>query len=386
MSEKRRIYLDHAATSWPKSPAVMEAMQSYLSNCGAAAGRGGYQAATTSDAIVATVRRQIATMIRASESNSVSLHSNGTAALNAAIHGVLRPGDHVVTNASEHNSVLRPLHFLAERGVIQLSIVACDKYGVVDAADLIAATGPKTRLVTMTHASNVTGAVQPIEPVAHALRDSATMLLVDAAQTFGTLPIDVTIGIDLLAAPGHKSSGGPLGTAFLYVAPAIHGQMTAFMQGGTGSQSESLAMPVEIPSMLESGNLNVHALAGWAAALEELRSEGIVRRREMALSMSEQMHTSLSQVPHLHLFSRPGPLPIVSLSVQGLEPTDAAVILDAEFGVETRAGFHCAALIHGYLGSEETGTLRLSAGHTSGMEEVEAATDAVAKLVATLHP
>ena len=386
MTDRRRIYLDHAATSWPKSPAVMEAMQSYLLDCGAAAGRGGYQAAARSDAIVATVRREIATLIRASDSNSVSLHSNGTAALNAAIHGVLRPGDHVVTNAAEHNSVLRPLHFLAERGVIQLSIVATDKHGVVDAAAVIEATGPKTRLVTMTHASNVTGAVQPIDAVAHALRDSSTMLLVDAAQTFGTLPIDVTIGIDLLAAPGHKSSGGPLGTAFLYVSPPIHGEMTALMQGGTGSQSESLAMPAEIPSLLEPGNLNVHALAGWSAALEELRGEGIARRQEMAAELSERMHTSLSQIPHLQLFSRSGPLPIGSLSIQGLEPTDAAVILDAEFGIESRAGFHCAALIHGYLGSEETGTLRLSAGHTSSMEEVDAATDAVAKLVATLHP
>ncbi|MGI9470416.1 MAG: aminotransferase class V-fold PLP-dependent enzyme, partial [Rubripirellula sp.] len=222
MTAGDRIYLDHAATSWPKSSAVLEAMNRYATECGAAAGRGGYQAAAESDAIVAKVRREIASLIHATEANCISLHSNGTAALNAGIQGILRSGDHVVSNAAEHNSVLRPLHALAERGDIELTVVATDARGHVDPAILIDAVRSETRLVTLTHASNVTGAVQPVEIVAEALREKQTLLMVDAAQTFGTLPIDVTAGIDLLAAPGHKASGGPLGTGFLYVDPTIH--------------------------------------------------------------------------------------------------------------------------------------------------------------------
>ena len=386
MNAGDRIYLDHAATSWPKSAAVLEAMNHYATTIGAAAGRGGYHAASESDAIVATVRREIATLIHAEGADSISLHSNGTAALNAAIQGVVRVGDHVVTNAAEHNSVLRPLHSLAEKNAIELTVVPTDVAGFVDAATLIDAVQPATRLVTLTHASNVTGAVQPIETVAEAMRDRSTLLLVDAAQTFGTLPVDVRGGIDLLAAPGHKASGGPLGTAFLYVDSASHAEVVPLFQGGTGSQSESLAMPTNMPSKLEAGNLNVHALAGWAAALKEVRADGLEQRCAIAARLSRRFHEALARIDRLHLFSQPGPLPIASLCLQDLDPTDTAVILDSEFGVESRAGWHCAALIHAYLGSGRAGTLRLSAGHTSTEAEVDAAASAVANVVATLHP
>jgi len=385
MNQRRRIYLDHAATSWPKSVAVVDAMTRYIQSCGAAAGRGGYHAAAEADAIVATVRRSVASLIGASDANSVSLHSNGTAALNAAIHGVLRTGDHVVTSAAEHNSVLRPLHYLFERNVIELTIVPVDRSGVTDAGQMLAAMTPDTRLVTLTHASNVTGAMQPIESIAKVMRQRDGFLLVDAAQTFGATEIDVGMGIDLLAAPGHKASAGPLGTGFLYVNPAMGNELAPFVQGGTGSRSESLDMPTVMPSKMEAGNLNVHALAGWAVALQELCVAGLQQRQTTARSLASRLHAGLAGLPHTRIFGVSGALPIASIAIEGLAPTDAAAVLDAEFGIETRAGWHCAALIHGYLGSDPEGTLRISAGHTTTEAEIDAAVSALGQVVRTLH-
>lgn len=385
MKPRPRIYLDHAATSWPKSGAVVDAMNHYVQSCGAAAGRGAYHAASEADGIVSMVRRDIAALIHAADSGSISLHSNGTTALNAGIHGLLRKGDHVVASAAEHNSVLRPLQYLSEQKKIELTIVPVDCDGLADAEQILSAVTKETKLVALTHASNVTGAIQPIEVVAQGMQDATGFLLVDAAQTFGVREIDIRIDIDLLAAPGHKASAGPLGTAFLYVDPRIHDELQPLFQGGTGSRSESLEMPSSMPAKLEAGNLNVHALAGWNAALKELRAESVQRREETCCGLAGLLHQGLAELPHVRVFGKPGSLATASLVIEDLSPSDAAAILDAEFGVETRAGWHCAALIHGYLGSQPQGTLRISAGHTTTAEEIEAAVSAVGQVARTLH-
>ncbi|MDG2222188.1 MAG: aminotransferase class V-fold PLP-dependent enzyme [Rubripirellula sp.] len=384
MTTKPRIYLDHAATSWPKSVAVIQAMTDFMRDCGAAAGRGGYASAAAADRIVTTTRRRIAALVGAESTKSISLHSNGTTALNAAIHGVLKQGDHVVTCAAEHNSVLRPLHCLHQRGEIQLTIVPVDRAGKVDPQQLLDATQPSTRLVTLTHASNVTGAVQPIAEIAAAIRDRPTLFLCDAAQTFGTLPINVD-GIDLLAAPGHKASGGPLGTGFLYVASQIEDQVAASIQGGTGSQSESLEMPTTMPSKLEPGNLNVPALAGWSVALKLIQDEGIETRQRQAIQLSGHLHDALSEITGLHVYGERDQLPIASVSINGLTPMDAAIVLDSEYGIETRAGLHCAGSIHSYLGSQDQGTLRISAGHETKGSDIEKATEALQSMTAMMQ-
>ena len=387
MNVQKRIYLDHAATSWPKSDAVLEAMDRFARECGAAAGRGGYQSAAQADRIVVLTRRSIATLIGAANADCISLHSNGTAALNAAIHGLVRPGDHIVTCAAEHNSVLRPLHHLETHSRIRLTVVPTDASGLVDADQLLDAVTDETRLVTLTHASNVTGAVQPISEVGQGLADRSAIFLCDAAQTFGTLPIDVAAsGIDLLAAPGHKASGGPLGTGFLYAAQSVHAELVPHVQGGTGSQSESVEMPSTMPAMMEAGNLNVPALAGWAAALGELQASDLEARADHARTLARRLHESLGTIDHIRVFGDASELPIASIAVEGLSPSDAAVILDAEFGIETRAGMHCAAFIHPFLGSDSEGTLRISAGHTSTEADIDAAIDSIRSMIAALHP
>lgn len=384
---KKRVYLDHAATSWPKSAEVLEAMHRFARDCGAAAGRGGYRSAAEADGVVTLTRRAIAKLIGATSADCISLHSNGTAALNAAIHGVVRPGDHVVTTAAEHNSVLRPLHFMQRRQQVRLTVIPTDDCGFVDPAQLLDAVTDETRLVTLTHASNVTGAVQPIAEVGQALKNRSTLLLCDAAQTFGSLAIDVVAtGIDLLAAPGHKASGGPLGTGFLYVTKTAHEQVVPGVQGGTGSQSESLEMPTTMPSKLEAGNLNVPALAGWLVALGELQACDLGQRVEHSQVQAKKLHHSLASIDHVRVFGTESELPIASIGVEGLAPTDAAAILDAEYGIETRAGMHCAALIHTHLGSKPEGTLRISAGHTTTDEDIDAVLAALRSIVSTLYP
>lgn len=388
MSEQhRRIYLDHAATSWPKSAAVLEAMNRFARDCGAAAGRGGYRSAAEADRIVTLTRRAIAKLIGAKSADCISLHSNATAALNAAIHGVVRPGDHVVTTAAEHNSVLRPLHFLQQHQQVRLTVIPTNDRGIVDTTQLLEAVTDETRLVTLTHASNVTGAVQPIAEVGRALQNRSAFFLCDAAQTFGSLAIDVvTAGIDLLAAPGHKASGGPLGTGFLYVAQTAHKHVIPSVQGGTGSQSESLDMPTTMPSMLEAGNLNVPALAGWLVALDDLRASDVDQRVERSRELAKKLHQSLATIDHVRVFGAVSDLPIASIGIEGLAPTDAAAILDAEFGIETRAGMHCAALIHACLGSQSEGTLRISAGQGATDEDIDAVIASIRSIVTTFHP
>jgi cysteine desulfurase/selenocysteine lyase len=374
----RRVYLDHAATSWPKSGAVLDAMDEFARNCGAAAGRGGYRSAAIADRVVATTRKSIANLIHAESSDCISLHSNGTSALNSAIHGILRSGDHVVTSAAEHNSVLRPLHQLESAGIISLTVVPTDNQGAVDANQVLESVGPKTRLVTLTHASNVTGCVEPIGEVGSGLRESPAFFLCDAAQTFGALPIDVQgSGIDLLAAPGHKASGGPLGTGFLYVSPSTHAELLPTIQGGTGSQSESLEMPTAMPSKLEAGNLNVPALAGWNAALQQMSTTELKTRIRVMSNIADQLFDGLAQIDGIRLFGRSRSLPIASIAVEGYSVTDVAIILDSEFGIETRAGMHCAALIHRFLDSETEGTLRISAGHNTTDSDINAVIAAI---------
>lgn len=419
MAAATRIYLDHAATSWPKPEPALAAMDRFARECGSAAGRGGYRSAIEAGQVIETLRRELADRIHAERPECVTFHPSGTAALNVAIHGLLRPGDHVVTTAAEHNSVLRPLHQLASRGQVEWTAVPCDATGRVDPQTLLGAVRDQTRLVAVTHASNVTGVVQPLAEIGQALRDHPAALLCDAAQTFGYLPIDVRqLGVDLLASPGHKGGQGPFGTAFLYVHPQWHDRIEPLTQGGTGSRSESLEMPAEMPSKLEPGIVNAPALAGWLASLREIATRPPEEVTSHLRGLDRRLRQGLAALPAVRVFgataTTEGPdhpdrqdppgrpagraaggaspptdespavnsLPIVSLSVEGFAPSDLATILDVEFGIEVRAGLHCAALIHAALGSVPEGTLRVSGGHSTTESEVRAFLDAMAEITA----
>ncbi len=382
MPETRRIYFDNAATSWPKSARVLAAMNAYMTDCGAAAGRGSYRSAQRAGEIIDEVRASIATSIGAESRYCISLHSSGTAALNAAIHGFVRSGDHIVTTAAEHNSVLRPLEFLRKQKQIELTIVPCDDTGLVQTEHVLAAIRPGTRLVAMTHASNVTGAIQPIGEVGGRLRNTDTVLLCDAAQTLGYLPIDVRqLGVDMLASPGHKGAGGPLGTAALYVASSLHDKIVSTIQGGTGFDSDSLDMPDQYPAKLEAGNLNVLGFAGWLAAMEVIGTDQGAELDRL-LVVGNKLRQGFANIAGVRVCGREQSLPVVSIVFEKLAPLDAATILDSDYGIETRAGLHCAGLIHGYLGTQDHGTLRISAGNTTTDEDIEAVIQAISEIAA----
>lgn len=415
MSDRKRIYMDHAATSWPKSESVITAMIAYMRDCGAAAGRGSYASAAAASSIVHGLRIELARLVGADDARRVSFHCNGTAALNAAIHGVLRPGDHVITTAAEHNSVLRPLYHCATENDVRVTVVPVDRVGVVDPADIKAEICAKTRLVAVNHASNVTGAVQSISEIGGLVADSNVLFLCDAAQSLGILPVDVTeMQIDLLAAPGHKGCGGPLGTGMLYRSPRTDGQIVPTVQGGTGSISESLEMPTDGPESSEAGNLNVPALAGWLAALKADDRGTINERRDRAAATANLLRRSFAQVAattssgsgipeRLTLVGCDHDLPVLSLQTSVVSCHELATILDVEFGIEARAGLHCAPLIHhaieGYselpseivalqrslrktaASNEPTGTLRLSCGPDTSPNSIEYAAQAVQSVI-----
>ncbi len=375
-----RIYLDHAATGWPKPECVYAAMDRFARSTGASAGRGAYRSAAVADEIVASCRRRLARMIGAQEPQRIAFFPNGTAALNAAILGVVRDGDHVVTTAAEHNSVLRPLEWLRLNRGVRVDIIGCDTAGRVDPAEVSAKLTPTTRLVAVCHASNVTGAVQSIGILGQAIQGTDTLLLCDAAQTLGYLSIDVLgLGVDLLAAPGHKGACGPLGTGMLYVSPKAQQQIRPTVFGGTGSMSESLGMPAAMPTMLEPGNLNVTAIAGWEAGLEALSAEDAADRADRRGKLATELRRAMASLPGVHAICG-DQLPIASVTFPAIEVGLVATLLDSEFGIEVRSGLHCAALIHTHLKTAPHGTLRISAGHGTTPDEINQVTAALAEI------
>src|SRR6476659_1810032 len=275
-NRNHRIYLDNAATSWPKPEAVYDAVDRYLREIGAPNGRSSYRTAMESNRIVDRARRAVAALLGVREASQVVFGFNCTDVLNLAIRGIVRPGDHVVTTVCDHNSVLRPLRALFEDSGAKLSYVPCDHLVFISPDDVRAALRPQTRLVAVNHASNVTGAIQPVEEIGRVVRESNAFYLVDAAQSLGHVPIDVqSLDADLLAAPGHKGLLGPLGTGVLYIRPGVEHDLKPLRCGGTGSQSDEDRQPDVMPDKYEPGNHNLAGLAGLAAATDFLLAETV---------------------------------------------------------------------------------------------------------------
>jgi cysteine desulfurase family protein len=379
-----RIYLDNAATSWPKPPAVLEALVAFYRDLGGAAGRGAHSASQQSDVLVTTCRQAIAELIRAQVDDQVVFAHNGTDALNLGIHGLLRPGDHVVVSSLEHNSVLRPVAAFAERQGGSYSLVSADERGVVSPANIQAAIGPKTRLVCLTHASNVTGVLQPVAEVGAVCREAGVSFLIDAAQTIGRVPIDVRrLQCDLLAAAGHKGLLGPLGTAFLFVSGRIAQQLQSLRQGGTGTETTAEQQPATYPHRLEAGNLNVGGIAALLAGIHYVKNIGVEAIGRHELALVEQLFAGLEGCPGVELLARRTEprVAIASLTFAEHDVHDAAAILDSAFGIQARAGLHCAPhALSGGPHHESVATLRLSPGWQTTSEQIQRAVEAIREI------
>jgi cysteine desulfurase / selenocysteine lyase len=378
MTSPRR-YLDHAATSWPKPPEVVAAWQQAAVEIGAMAGRGLYAASLEATAIRERARGAAARLLGGVEPARVALPAGCTLALNTAIHGLVRSGDHVIATAADHNATLRPLRWLAERGVIELSVAACDATGRVDPASIAAAWKPATRLVVISHVSNVTGVVQDVAAIAGIAHARGGLLLLDAAQSFGVLPCDVPgWAADLVAAPAHKWLQGMAGAAVLWARPGVEPE--PLVQGGTGTASESLEMPAEFAPRLEAGSPDLPALAALVAAEEWLTGRGLAATAEACRSLAEELADRLGAVAGVRVIGGRKAAGIVSFVVEGYDPADVAAILEQAAGVQVRSGLHCAALVHDQLGTRAGGTVRASFGTCNTTDDVVAIADAVAAI------
>ena len=270
-----RIYLDNSATSWPKPESVYTAVDQNMRAVGVSAARGSHAAALSADKIIKQARQRIAALINADHIDEIAFTNSGTDALSTAILGTLTAGDHAITSAADHNSVIRPLVHLRDTGVIELTIVDCDQNGFVSSESIGNAMKSNTKLIALTHASNVLGTIEPVQQIGQQCRDRGVLFLLDAAQTLGHMPIDVqAIGCDMLAAPGHKGLHGPLGTGILYVAAKAAQTLVPLRFGGTGSQRVDEGQPTKMPAMLEAGSLNVPAIAGLLAGVDFVTSSG----------------------------------------------------------------------------------------------------------------
>lgn len=388
MPPATRIYLDNAATSWPKPTAVYEAVEHYLREVGAPAGRGAYREALESDRIVAAARAGMARLIGAEDPRNIVFTSGATDSLNLALHGFLRPGDHVVTTAAEHNSVLRPLRALGNLHGVRVAHVPCDATGQVDPDEVRRALRPETRLVAVVHASNVTGAIQPVAEIARLAHDVGATVLVDAAQTLGHLSLAVNdLQVDLLAASGHKGLLGPLGTGILYVRPGCEKLLDSVRQGGTGTHSEDDRQPESLPDKFESGNQNLPGIAGLNAAVEYLEQQGIAAIAARLDQLTSRLREGLGQLAGVRLY---GPsaakdrTAVVSCTISGYDPQEAALLLDSTFRIQVRGGLHCAPRVHQAIGTfSGGGTVRFGLGPLNTTEEIDAAVRAVGELAAT---
>lgn len=409
--EQRRLYFDQAATTWPKLPEAIAAAENFVHECGATSGRGAYSSARAADRWLTQARHNLSRLLGARDASDVALCTSGTHALNAILLGLFEPGDHVITTAIEHNSVLRPLEHLRRTRDVNVSIAPCDVSGLVDmdAAGRILRT-QQTRAVVISHASNVTGRLQDVAEWSQLAHEHGALLIVDASQTVGYVPLRMEeLGIDALASAGHKGLGALAGTGFVIAAPAVQATLKPLMFGGTGFASEQIDFVPKWPQTIEVGNINLPGVVSMAAAADVwLRADDAAMlgwRRPLAhfvhgirqLPKRDNLrllgHAGDSESGDEHANGREGSLadplakaiqwlPIVSLELKGWDIHEAAAVLDSNFGVETRAGFHCAALIHAAIGTHtEGGTLRFSLSHQTSLVDVDDALHALQSIL-----
>ena len=352
------VYLDNAATSFPKPPQVVRAMAGVMEKIGANPGRSGHQLSLAAGRVVENCRETLARYLQVDDPSRIVFTKNCTEALNMAIHGFVRAGDHVVTSLLEHNSVLRPLCELARLNVISLSFVTPGPQGRIDPREVERLFTPATRLCVLSHASNVLGVVQDMAAIARVCHAHGVRLLADAAQSAGTHDVRPSaLGADLLAMPGHKGLLGPHGTGALYIAPGI--QLAPMVQGGTGSVSESMFQPMDLPDRFESGTLNLPGIAGLLCGVRFVMREGEERARNLS-RISACIYEGLHDMRGVRVYSPPG-TNVISLNVNGLSSGETAGMLSGA-GIAVRGGLHCAPAIHRHLGTLETGAVRVSPG------------------------
>lgn len=375
------IYLDNGATSYPKPPEVIETLMDVITNYCANPGRAGhFMAARTAQEIFKT-RLSIARIFNIDKPGQIVFTKNCTEALNMALKGFLRPGDHVITSSMEHNSVIRPLHKLKKQD-IDTSIVRCDRDGMISAEHIKNEIRPNTRLIVITAASNVTGTKMPLEEIGRIALRNGIAFMVDAAQGAGHTCIDVKKQhIDILAAPGHKGLLGPQGTGLLYIREGI--SLSSMVEGGTGSRSKDSEQPLTFPEGYEAGTVNSPGIIALGAAARVINKIGVDVIEEHERRLTEKLQRGLGDIPGVSLY---GPddthkkTAVVAMNIKGVDCEELADILNDRYGIAVRAGFHCSGLAHETIGTSDTGCVRLCPGIYTSENDIEAVVAAVKEI------
>lgn len=366
------VYLNNAATSWPKPESVYEVADKYLRHFGASQGRGSFRRSQEASGIIEGCRSKLARLFNVGDPSRFVFTKNCSEALNLAIKGCLRRGDHVITSSMEHNSVWRPLKTLEQKGMISLSEITCNDRGEINLDAVKQAFQPYTRLLVCTHASNVTGTLFPIAELSEIAHSHNSVFLIDAAQSAGVVSIDINaLNIDLLAFPGHKGLLGPQGTGALYISPGLI--LEPLLEGGTGSSSLSPFQPNVLPGRFETGTANGPGIAGLGAALEFILKTGIGVIREKEHRLTGMLLEKLRQIPGVVVYGPRDPdrqVGVISFNVLDVNPEEVGTVLDEVFGIMVRTGLHCAPEAHKTIGTIDRGTVRVSPGFFNTPEEI----------------
>jgi len=379
------IYLDNAATSWHKPPEVLKAMVDVLERAGGNPGRSGHQLSIEAARVMYDTREDIARFFNSGDPARVIFTSGATHALNIVLKGLLKPGDRVVASSMEHNAVMRPLRTLEERGLV-LNVVPCATDGSLDVNDISRAVDLNTRLVVIVHASNVAGTILPIAEVVSIAHRAGALLLVDAAQTAGVLPIDMkAFGIDFLAFTGHKGLQGPPGIGGLVIGDHVDtSQIEPLLQGGTGSQSELEEQPEHLPDKFESGTPNIVGIAGLCAGVNWITDRGIEAIRAQEKELTSALVDGLSGIAGIKVYGTRDPeksVAIVSFTARDRRVSDIGLRLDEDYGILTRVGLHCAPAAHRTIGTFPEGTVRLAPGVSTTAADIKKTVQAIDKVV-----
>ncbi len=380
-------YFDNAATSWPKPEEVYTALGGFLRQGGANPGRSAYLRSLQADRLVFEARERAASFLGAAGPEEIVFTLNATDSLNMAIKGLLELGDHVVYTSLEHNSVLRPLGSLRQKGAITTTMVSCDRAGRLDPRDIEKALRPETRLIICTHASNVTGGILPVEEIGKIAKEKGITFLLDAAQTAGALPLDLTqIGADLAAFTGHKSLLGPPGVGMLYLRSGV--KLKPWREGGTGSRSEEELQPVMMPDYLEAGTMNTVGLAGLNEGLKYLQKTGIEAIREHEIKLCRKLTNGLKELDGIRVYGREDAeksVAVTSFTIEGIDSGELGYILEEGYGILSRTGLHCAPRAHQTLGTFPQGTVRFSFSCFTQEEEIDYALGALQEITSRFY-
>lgn len=377
------VYLDNAATSFPKPEVVYRAVDEFMRTVGVNAGRGAYKQALEADRIVYETRKSLAKLFNVKDVSRLVFTFNITEALNLALKGILNPGDHVITSSIEHNAVWRPLKVLQEERGISITAVHCDSEGNLDPPKVKNALTKNTKLIVLIHASNVTGTVMPIAEVGAIAREHNIPLLVDSAQTAGSHPIDVeTMNIDLLAFTGHKGLMGPTGTGGLYIREGV--LIKPLKEGGTGGDSILERQPDSLPDRYEAGTPNICGIAGLGAAVKFILNEGIEKINDKEAALTGYALHKLSGIEGITLYGtkdNTNRVGVISLNIMDLNPQRVGHMLNEKYGIMVRTGLHCAPCAHRTIGTIDRGTIRLGLGYFNTQQDIDCFIGAVKDII-----